>query len=326
MIKNNRIIFRLLILTLILVMALSACGGKETEESEDPNAAVTHVVETAMAAITQTAAVQSPTPSSTPTTMPTSTNTPAPSLEPSPTLPLLPSATSAFNQPTTPNSGCDIGTFVKDVTIPDGTAIAAGEKFTKTWEIKNSGTCTWNKNYQIIFYGGERMGAETAYAFTTEDIEPGESVAISIEMTAPSTNGTYYSYWIFRNDAGQNFFVDGGSIYAQIAVGGTATPGPTATTTTPDPNTAPSLTISATSATTITVGGSVDFTGLANDAEDGSISGLIKWFIGSTEQGSTGSPVTLTFNTAGTFTVKATVTDSGGKTTTSNLVSITVNP
>jgi hypothetical protein len=310
--KNNRTIIRLLILSLILVMAVSACGGNQTEDAEDPNAAVTHVVETAMAAITQTAAVQSPTPSSTPTTLPTSTNTPEPSLEPSPTLPSLPSATSVFNQPTTPNSSCDIGTFVKDVTIPDGTAIAAGEKFTKTWEIENSGTCTWNENYQLIFYGGERMAEDTAYSFTDEDIEPGESVQISLEMTAPSTNGTYYSYWIFRNDAGQNFFVDGGSIYAQISVGGTATPGPTATL---DTNTAPTVTINTpVPAPPYDTTTSITFSGTANDNEDGGdFTNEITWtssidgFLG------TGKSINATLS-EGTHTIKAEVKDSNGVT------------
>ena len=56
-----------------------------------------------------------------------------------------------FTQPGGTTSSCDIGNFVKDVTIPDGTAVAAGAKFTKTWEIKNAGTCTWNENYVVIF-------------------------------------------------------------------------------------------------------------------------------------------------------------------------------
>ncbi len=327
--KNKKTIIPLMILSLVLVLALSACGGNKSEESEDSKIAVTRVFETAMAAITQTDAAMASTPSSTPTMQLTSTSTPTPTIEPVttlPTLPSLPTATSVFNQPNTPNSSCDIGNFVKDVTIPDGTSIPAGGKFTKTWEIKNSGTCTWNKNYQIIFYGGDRMAENTAYKFTDDDVEPGESVQISLEMTAPATTGTFYSYWIFRNDAGQNFFVDGGSIYVQIAVGGTATQGPAATTApTADPNNAPSITIQNDSATTITVGGTVDLSGIASDAEDGNISASIKWFIDSTEQTSTGSPVTLTFNTAGIFTVKATVTDSGGKTTTSNSITITVN-
>ena len=326
--KNNRTILRLLTLSLILLLALTACGGNQPEETEDPNAAVTHVVETAMAAITQTAAVQSPTPSSTPTLLPTGTNTPIPTFEPSPTLPLLPTATSVFNQPNTPNSSCDIGNFVKDVTIPDGTSMSAGQKFTKTWEIKNSGTCTWNENYQIIFYGGERMAEDTTYNFTDEDIEPGESVQISLEMTAPSTNGTYYSYWILRNDARQNFFVDGGSIYVQIAVGGTATPGPTATTAnTAVPNDAPTVSITApANGTSFASGAEVTLTGVATDTEDdnSTLTNSIVW--SSDIDGPLGTAGSLNyFLSDGTHIITAKVTDSGGKFATAT-ITIMVGP
>ena len=36
--------------------------------------------------------------------------------------------------------------FVADVTIADGSYIAPGSTFTKTWRIRNNGTTTWNTN------------------------------------------------------------------------------------------------------------------------------------------------------------------------------------
>jgi len=324
--------FVLLTLAAVVMLLLSACGGGNTaeEEEQDPNAAITQVVETAMAALTQTAAVQSPTPSVTPTVLPT--NTPIPTMQPSPTvstlvgLPTTTSGSPSFVQPTGQTSSCDIGSFVKDVTIPDGTTVAAGQTFTKTWEIKNNGTCTWDKNYKIVFYGGTQMAKETMYAFTDKDIEPGQNVQISVPMTAPSTTGKHISYWILRNDLGQNFFVDGSSIYVEIVVGtgSTATATSSAPTATTDPNTAPSITISANSSTTISAGDSLSFTGIANDAEDGSLTSAIKWYIDNAEQSYVGGSPTFTFATAGTYVVKAKVTDSGGKTKTSNEITVIV--
>lgn len=322
--KQMKHSLRNLILSLALVLALAACGGRgNAEPTEDPNAAVTHVVETAMAAITQTAAVQSPTPSSTPTPEATNTPTASPTAQISPTIPSIPTSTSVFTQPGGTTSSCDIGNFVKDVTIPDGTAVAAGSKFTKTWEIKNGGTCTWNKDYVVIFYGGEQMAEKTSYPLTTKDIEPGQSVQISIEMTAPSKTGSYTSYWILRNDAGQNFFVDGGSFYVQVAVGGTATPGPSAT---PDNNAAPTVQINTpvpdppyTPSTQITL------SGIANDAEDGTdFTTQITWTSNIDGQLAIGKSVNI-FLSEGNHVITAKVTDSKGKPGTAT-INITVGP
>jgi len=47
------------------------------------------------------------------------------------------------------STGCDVAGFVADITIPDGTEMAPGSVFTKTWSLKNDGTCTWNSDYRI---------------------------------------------------------------------------------------------------------------------------------------------------------------------------------
>jgi len=40
--------------------------------------------------------------------------------------------------------------FVSDVTITDGTVLAPGEAFTKTWRFQNTGTCDWDEKYTIV--------------------------------------------------------------------------------------------------------------------------------------------------------------------------------
>ena len=52
--------------------------------------------------------------------------------------------------------------FVKDVTIPDGTQLSAGEVFTKTWRLQNRGTCTWTPDYMLVYTSGDQMGSTTA--------------------------------------------------------------------------------------------------------------------------------------------------------------------
>jgi hypothetical protein len=233
----------------------------------------------------------------------------------------LPTATSSFVQPTNVASGCDSGGFVADTTIPDGTVIEASKEFTKTWEIKNTGTCTWNENYQIVFYGGQQMADDTIFTFTDEDVEPGESIKISLEMTAPAINGNYTSYWILRNDVGQNFFIDGGSIYVQITVG-TATSGPTATA---GGDTAPTISITSDEVDLkITTAEDIVFTATASDAEDGTFDpSEISWYVDDVLR-KTGNPAAMASFAVGTYTITAKVTDSDSNTTTSNALVLEV--
>lgn len=235
----NKKSISILAVIMILALMLSACGSSNQEPTPDPNLIITQAVETAMVALTQTALAEpSPTFTEVPTLAPTATFTPTVLIEtytPGPTQPPV--------QQGPPLSSCDLAAFVDDITIPDGTKLAPGETFTKTWRVKNNGSCTWTPNYQLLYYGGEVMSAETAYALTDADIAPGENLDISIEMTAPATAGTYYMYWIMRNANGENFGVSefGDSIYVQIEVSGSAAstteaPAETATNT-PEPTT-----------------------------------------------------------------------------------------
>lgn len=327
----KRIKISMIILSVTLILLLSACGGNNNTQQDDPNLAITQVFETAMAALTETAAVQSPTPTYTSTVLPTFTA--APTLEATATISTLPTATTSspsFVQPTSQTSSCDIGGFVQDVTIPDGTTIAAGQDFTKTWRIKNNGTCTWDENYTVVYYSGEQMAEDTIYSFTTDNIEPGESVDVSVPMTAPTSNGEYYSYWVMRNDLGQTFYIDGGAIYVQITVGtvtsSTATPTTTGATTTPTATpgggSSPDVTlVSPLNGDSYLTTDTVSFSATATDPEDGTIttSSSFQWFDNETLI-HTGISFT-SFLSEGTHNIKVRVTDSDNNT---NAESITI--
>ncbi|RME07658.1 MAG: hypothetical protein D6803_03360, partial [Anaerolineae bacterium] len=164
-------------------------------------------------------------------TAPAATSTPAPTATPLPTATPsetpLPTATLAVppTQPPAPGGGgntsaCDLAAFVSDVTIPDGTQMAPGAAFTKTWRLLNAGTCTWNASYRLIFVSGEQMGGVSPQAFTTGDIPPGATADVSVALTAPLTAGTYTGYWKLQNAQGVPFET---SFYVQIVVTGDAT-------------------------------------------------------------------------------------------------------
>lgn len=91
-------------------------------------------------------------------------------------------------------------TFITDVTIPDGSVITPGAKFTKTWRVRNDGTCTWGTDSSevvaLAFSGGSRMGGPSQVNLPVE-VAPGDAVKLSVNLVAPISPGTYTSKWEF---------------------------------------------------------------------------------------------------------------------------------
>jgi hypothetical protein len=133
------------------------------------------------------------------------TQTPLP---PTPTVvPPNPTAIPPTNTPlptSTPITHCDWVSFVKDVTIPDGTVVAPGETFVKTWRLKNRGTCAWTSDYMLVYYNGTQMGGTTAVPLPAY-VAPGQTIDVSVTLTAPTTVGHYTGYWLLRNSTGVLF-------------------------------------------------------------------------------------------------------------------------
>lgn len=85
-------------------------------------------------------------------------------------------------------------TFVADVTIPDGMIVAPGSKFTKTWRVRNDGNCPWDQKYTMQLAQGDAMSTITSIPLT-KVVSPGDTVDLSIDLTAPTAEGTYTGYW-----------------------------------------------------------------------------------------------------------------------------------
>lgn len=121
-------------------------------------------------------------------------------------------------------AACDRAQFVSDVTVPDGTSFAPGFGFSKTWRLKNIGTCTWT-NYSLIFDSGEKMGGPDSAVIPTS-VAPGATVDITISLTSPTTAGTYRGYWKLKNNNNVPFGIGSGgtkSFWVEIKVAGTGT-------------------------------------------------------------------------------------------------------
>ena len=178
---------RLLILPVILIAASLACNLPST--SGTPQAAATLNQLYTAAAQTQQAIVTRSA-SSTPAVTVTS---------PFPTFSLLtPSLTPA------PVTLCEAAAFVKDVTIADGTTINRNNVFTKTWRIQNVGTCPWTPSYALVFTGGDQLNAPSSLGLS-DYVYAGQTIDLSVNMTAPNRNGHYQGFWKLRDPAGVLF-------------------------------------------------------------------------------------------------------------------------
>lgn len=105
-----------------------------------------------------------------------------------------------------PQKPCDMVSpgLPMDVTIPDGTRIAPGAAFAKTWRLVNTGACTWTREYSVVWFSGEAMSSDPIWNLNT-DVAPGQSVDVTVDLVAPERAGGYQSNWKLRNREGQFF-------------------------------------------------------------------------------------------------------------------------
>ncbi len=203
---------------LVAALSLSACDMLLPTAGPDPNTAPTQVVQTVQAILTQSAfatlvaAQQTPIvptperemPTATPWVItatpqpPTATPLPLPTNTP---LPIFPTATFA---PTAAPLPCNLLSFVKDVTVPDNTSFAPGETFVKTWRIKNAGSCAWAPGYALVFSDGNSMGGPSSVNLTAT-VNPGDTVDLSVTLTAPRDTGSFTGNWKMRTANGMVF-------------------------------------------------------------------------------------------------------------------------
>lgn len=94
--------------------------------------------------------------------------------------------------------------MIQDVTVPDNAVMTPGAKFTKTWRFMNNGKCSWS-GYTIAFVAGDRM--ETPASAPVPQTEPGKTVDVSVELTAPSLDGGYTGFYELKNANGETLAI-----------------------------------------------------------------------------------------------------------------------
>lgn len=193
------------------LLGLAACSAPTPTPAptQDLNLLRTEVAATVLAQVPELCAL-------TPTITPTPTDTPTPTETPTPTAT---GATATATQGTPAASGGNRAKWVSQ-SVEDGTRFNPGQSFEMTWRLQNTGVTTWNANYRLRHWAGERFGAP-AEVLIGRDVAPGETIDIAIQMKAPANAGEYRSDWVMANELRGNF---NEPVYLKILVVGAGTP------------------------------------------------------------------------------------------------------
>jgi hypothetical protein len=223
---------KILYLIMVLVLSAGACNfiaNGATTPTPAKGLNVTQMAQTVAVRLTQMSSFATPTPGI---------------IQPTPVVPVIVTATSQNNNPAAPSQTpmvivpsetaaaaapsktpkvvtqtpsrtatktpvpqpCNEAQFLGDVSIKDWTVLMPGAHFTKTWRVKNIGTCAWGSNYALAFSSGNGMGASGYVQFGVV-VRPGETVDLSNSMVAPGKSGNYEGYWVLKSNTGEVFGV-----------------------------------------------------------------------------------------------------------------------
>ena len=169
-----------------------------------------------------------PTITQTPQFTETPTITSTPTMTSTPIFTATPTRTSTATYTPTATATtipCYQATFVTDVTISDWTSMLAGQNFTKTWRIKNTGSCAWTTAYSVYYASGNSLGAPSSVAFSTT-VNTGGTIDLSVPMVAPATSGDYTGGWMLRAADGTTFGVGTSNTALGVKIKVTAVPTP----------------------------------------------------------------------------------------------------
>ena len=131
-------------------------------------------------------------------------------LQPTPTPTPVPAASST---PVPPPVGCIDGlALVKHLSFDDQNMSAPptlnpGTPFVKGWRVQNTGTCTWDTSYQLVYVQGNKPAARMGGKPTKiqAQVPPGQTYDVSVDLVAPLHSGTYQGLWQMENGSGQGF-------------------------------------------------------------------------------------------------------------------------
>jgi hypothetical protein len=108
-----------------------------------------------------------------------------------------------------------------------------GRQFSGVWTLKNTGTAPWTSDFRLVYLdeptadtqqtARDKMGAKPVYSLkqisNRHQVDPGETVELTLDLVAPLQPGAYAFHWRLENASGEPF---GGTRWLRIAVIGGA--------------------------------------------------------------------------------------------------------
>lgn len=174
---KNRMFFRTLVLFLNISLFLTACNLPESmpTPTQDVSTIHTQVAATMIADIQPSATAEPPTLT--------------------PTVAAVASCTDTINMTSWKRNN-----VIYDAKAP----LAPKSSFTLAWTFQNTGTCTWDDGYEMVYESGTEMTQSRQYPIVSsgKKVAPGELVTVNIEMTAPEKLGEYHAIWRLESKTG----------------------------------------------------------------------------------------------------------------------------
>ena len=88
--------------------------------------------------------------------------------------------------------------------VTQGQEFEQGENFTVQWPVKNVGTCIWDAGYSLTYVHGV-LAADATFYPIGQDVQPGETLTLSLDLVAPTQTGLAVSLWKLQDADGQLF-------------------------------------------------------------------------------------------------------------------------
>ena len=190
-------------ISLILISFIISACNIGVDAPQDPSVLSTAAALTVEAALSQPAPLASPTAGAQVTATATATRIPGVAID----------GTTA--EPTQCAENVEIVTWTRDGKTYDKAAVDTllppGKGFVMSWAFKNTGSCVWNDKYKMIFDSGERLTEADSFAAMPfgYTVQPGETLTVTIQMSAPSAPGTYESTFKLIDPQGKHVVIPG---------------------------------------------------------------------------------------------------------------------